>query len=68
MTETKYILANMTECNTDQAQYEVARIFNTSKRVVMISCNHLAPMSGSCGTSKRNVGSFGHSREKDSNG
>lgn len=33
---------NMTACNMDQAQYKVARIFNTSKRAVVIS-NYLKP-------------------------
>jgi len=42
MTETKHILANMTECNMDKAQYKFARIFNTSRRAVMIS-NYLQP-------------------------
>ena len=42
MTETKHILANMTACNMNQAQYKVSRIFNTSKRAVMIS-NYLQP-------------------------
>ena len=42
MRETKHILANMSACNIDQAQYKVARIFNTSKRAVMIS-NCLQP-------------------------
>jgi len=42
MTETKHMLANMTACNMDHAQYKVARIFNTSKRIVMVS-NYLQP-------------------------
>jgi len=37
MTETKHILANMTVCNMDQSQYKIARIFNTSKRAIIIS-------------------------------
>jgi hypothetical protein len=37
MTETKDMLANMTACSMDQAQYKVDLIFNTSKRIVMVS-------------------------------
>jgi len=44
MTETKHILASMTECNIDKAQYKVARIFNASKQAVIIS-NYLQPFS-----------------------